>query len=82
MIPDFPYIIKIRLAPLKLFLLRPDFAKSGRNKNNLMGPILFLYYEESLVSSNLNSKLLWFHSVRPNVHSTRAVKITLQQSDI
>ena len=24
----------------------------------LIGPILFLYYEESLVSSNLNSKLL------------------------
>ena len=35
-----------------------------------IGPILFLYYKESLVSSNLNSKLLWFHSDRPNVHST------------
>ena len=33
----------------------------------LMGPILFLYYEESLVSSNLNSKLLWFHSAHPSV---------------
>ena len=33
-----------------------------------MGPILFLYYEESLVSSNVNSKVLWFHSVRPNLH--------------
>ena len=44
-----------------------DFATSGCNKKKLMGPILFLYYEESLVSSNLNSKLLWFHSVRPNV---------------
>ena len=32
----------------------------------LMGPILFLYHEESLVSSNLNSRLLFFHSVRPN----------------
>ena len=33
-----------------------------------MGPIKnFLYYEESLVSSNLNSKLLWFDSVRPNL---------------
>ena len=30
-----------------------------------MGPILFLYYEESLVSSNLNSKLFWFHSAHP-----------------
>ena len=31
-----------------------------------IGPILFLYYEESLVSSNLNSKLFRFHCVRPN----------------
>ena len=36
----------------------------------LIGLILFLYYEESLVSSNLNSKLLRFHSVRPNVYTT------------
>ena len=28
MIPDFPHIIKIRLAPLRFFLLRPDFAKN------------------------------------------------------
>ena len=34
----------------------------------LIGPILFLYYEESLVSSNLNSKQLIsrFHGVHPN----------------
>jgi hypothetical protein len=30
-----------------------------------IGPILFLYYEESLVSSNLNSKQLWFHGAHP-----------------
>ena len=35
----------------------------------LLGPILFSYYEESLVSSNLNSKLLQFHSVKPNLHA-------------
>ena len=29
---------------------------------------LFLYYEESLVSSNLNSKLFGFHCVRPNIN--------------
>ncbi len=29
--------------------------------------ILFLQYEESLVSSNLNSEQLRFHGVRPNV---------------
>ena len=32
-----------------------------------IGPILFLCYEESLVSSNLNSKLFRFHGVRPNI---------------
>ena len=34
----------------------------------LIGPILFWYYEESLVSSNLNSNLLRFHCAHPNVH--------------
>ena len=45
-----------------------NLATSGRNKKNSIGPILFLYYEESLVSSNLNSKLFRFHCVRPNLH--------------
>ena len=31
-----------------------------------IGPILFLYYEKCLVSSNLNSKQLRFYGVRPN----------------
>ena len=44
-----------------------SLATSGSNTKNLIGPILFLYYEESLVSSNLNSKLVRFHYVRPNV---------------
>ena len=39
-----------------------------------MGPILFLYQEESLVSSNLNSKLHRFHSVRPNIHTKDKIK--------
>ena len=30
-----------------------------------IGPILFFYYEESLVSSNLNQKIFRFHCVRP-----------------
>ena len=34
----------------------------------LFEPILFLYYEESLVSSSLNSKLFRFHWVRPSEH--------------
>ena len=33
-----------------------------------IGSILFLYYEESLVSSNLNSNLLWFNCAHPNIH--------------
>ena len=32
-----------------------------------IGPILFLYYEESLLSSNLNSKQLRFLCAHPNV---------------
>ena len=33
-----------------------------------IGPILFLYYEESLVLSNLNSNLLRFHCAHPTIH--------------
>ena len=36
----------------------------GKQKKSI-GPILFLYYEESLVSSNLNSKQLRFHGAHP-----------------
>ena len=39
-------------------------------KKILIGLILFLYYEESLVSWNLNSKLLKSYFVRPNVHTS------------
>ena len=46
-----------------------DRPMSGRNKKNSIGSILFLYYEKSLVSSNLNLKLFRFHCVRPNLHS-------------
>jgi hypothetical protein len=64
MIPDFPHNIKIRLAPLKKKMLHPDFATSGHNKKVFDGANLIFHYEESLVSSNLNSKLLRFDSVR------------------
>ena len=44
-----------------------DLTTSGVNKRNSIGPIIFLYHEESLVSPNLNSKKqLRFHSVRLN----------------
>ena len=82
MIPDFPHNIRIRLA---FFLLLPDVALSlpswlsqfrdrtmyETTKMFLIRPILFLYYEESLVSSNLNSKLFRFHCVRPDVDSNQ-----------
>ena len=41
--------------------MRPD----ATNRNFIL-PILFLYYEESLISSNLNSKQLRFHGAHPN----------------
>ena len=42
-----------------------------------IGPILFLYYEESLVSSNLNSKQLRFHGAHPNIQSN--VEVTVKK---
>ena len=58
--------------PLPCWLSQFRKAKQGRELRHeaikkSIGPILFLCYEESLVSSNLNSKQLRFHGVRPNV---------------
>ena len=41
--------------------------RQDATKKDLIGPILFLYYEESLVSSNLNSNLLRFHCAHSNI---------------
>ena len=80
MIPEFPCNIRIRLARFKFFccfskLRQPTGQRQSnirtQQKNYLIGPILFLYYEESLVSSNLNLKLFRFHCVRPNEHAKR-----------
>ena len=55
--------------------MHPDFAKSlpcwlsQDPTKKLMGPILFVEYEESLVSSNFNSNLFRFHSAHPNLHA-------------
>ena len=84
MIPDFPHIIRIRLARLKkncciltlLCLCPVGCLSSGQRHSNVrtqqnkisIRPILFSYHEESLVSSNFNSKLFRFHCVRPNIH--------------
>ena len=52
-----------------------NLATSGGNKKISIGPILFLYYEESLVSSNLNSKQLRFHCAHPNLDTiSKALK--------
>ena len=86
MIPDFPHIIKIRLAPLFFCLLCLDLANlifkdffikiRTKHSSVLLCTVnvrIFmntsLWYEESLVSSNLNSKLFWFHSAHPNQHT-------------
>ena len=44
---------------------RQSNVRTQQKKKYLIRPILFLYYEESLVSSNLNSKLLRFHCAHP-----------------
>ena len=72
--PDFPHNIRIRLAGLKFHFvaycgsakLRQINIRTQQNKS--IWPTLFLNYEESLVSSNLNSKLFRFHCVRPSLH--------------
>ena len=46
-----------------------------------IGPILFLYYEESLLSSNLNSKLFRFHCVKLTIH-THPIKHTVSKFSI
>ena len=85
MTPDFPHSIRfIKFAQSFFFILRPEVAISlpcwlsqftfsnnvrMQQKRTSIEPILFLYYEESLVSSKLNSKQFRFHCVRPNVHA-------------
>ena len=75
MIPDFPHNIKI--GPNEIFLLHPDVAlclpclvflnKDSQQSRDLAtsGCKEKQYYEESLVSSNLNSKQLRFHGAHP-----------------
>ena len=42
-----------------------------KQKKNSIGPILFLYHVESLVSSNLKLNLLRFHCAHPNIHTRK-----------
>ena len=62
MIPDFPHNIRIRLAQLK------KNVASWRCSVSALLAVSVLYYEESLVSSNLNSELLRFHCAHSNLH--------------
>ena len=62
------YVLKAKLRePTGQRLLQRQDA----TKNFSIEPILFLYYEESLVSSNLNSKQLRFHGAHPNEDTYR-----------
>ena len=67
MTPDFPH--NIRKAKLRQPTGQRQSNVSSQQKK-IIGPILFLYHEESLVSSNLNSNLLRFHCAHPNLHNT------------
>ena len=68
MIPGFPHSIRIfRKAKLRQpTWQRQRNVRTQKTKISIR-PILFLYYEESLVSSILNSKLFRFHCVRPSL---------------
>ena len=74
MIPDFPNSIKIRLAPLKIFFAT-SWLNFYVNRANL-----FLYYKESLVASNLNSKRDYFgfivSDLTANIHTYDKVTFT------
>ena len=64
------------MARLRFFLRSETETEQRQDttKKILAGPVLFLYYEESLVLSNLNSELFRFHCVRPDIH-TRQIRI-------
>ena len=66
--PDIALSLPCWLSQFRKAKLRQPTGQR-RNKKNSIGPILFLYYEESLVSSNLNSNLLRFHCAHPTLHT-------------
>ena len=73
--PDFAKSLPFWLSQFNFSKLRQPTGQRESNvwtqqKHFLIGPILFLYYEESLVSSNLNSKLLRFRCAHPNLYSS------------
>ena len=69
---EFEFSLSVALLAQALWVLRKKvfrihtFEEKGYNTHNFGSlVILFLYYEESLVSSNLNSNLLRFHCAQP-----------------
>ena len=70
MIADFPHSIRIRKAKLQQPTgQRLSNIRTQQTKISIV-PILFLCYEASLVSSNLNSKKLGFHGAHPSTCRT------------
>ena len=70
--PGFPHNIEIRFAPSKKIFVAAcqDATKYFFNWSNL----IFVHYEESLLSSNLNSKLFRFHIAHPNLHTAHLLR--------
>ena len=69
--PDVALSLPHCLSQFRKAKLRQPTGHSNvrmQQKHFAIQPILFLYYKESLGSSNLNSKLFRFHCVRPNVY--------------
>ena len=69
--PGFKYFLCYCLYILNILLSKSRLGLTQWNLIFFIGPILFLYNEESLVSSNLNSKLFRFHCVTYIVQKLR-----------
>ena len=63
----------LSLCPVSCLSLEKLNVRKQQTKISI-GPILFLYHEESLVSSNLDSKQLKFHGAHPNVYGKKNLK--------
>ena len=64
----------------KKFLLRP--VRMQQNIFFNWSNLIFVHYEESLLSSNLNSKLFRFHIAHPNLHTAHLLRSWLWLSRI
>ena len=72
------YLSLCHVGCLSLTFLNWDSQQSRTHQTkSSIGPILFLFYEESLVSSNLNSKLFMLHCVRPSLHTYKVYFISV-----